>query len=356
MSEIIAIGGGKGGIGKTVIAASLGVGLASLDKEVVIVDADFAGADLHLALGLETPGKTFFDFYKGEARHLDEILIEHPYFEKLKIMSGVNGALGLANFKHSQKMKFFRHLMRLDCDYVILDLGAGNSYNILDSFLLADHGIVVLKPDPLSIHEGYHFIKLVILRHIVKLIKTREGGSKIIQELSKPETRKSTPSLDKLIAKISRFDKTVASEIRRFLRSFHPQLLINELTNTDDEVNCLKVKDAAQKILGIHMEYIGAIRWDASVRKSLIEMTPFMLYDAKSPAAKDLTRIINLKLLGNGLYKQLTTKRTLKNKMRQGFSFKKDEVICSVHCVYWGVCNYQRGGLPCRLHPFIKTN
>ena len=57
--KIIALGSGKGGVGKTVISASLGIGLAALGKEVVLVDADFGGANLHTCMGILNPQYTF---------------------------------------------------------------------------------------------------------------------------------------------------------------------------------------------------------------------------------------------------------------------------------------------------------
>ena len=51
--RIIAVGGGKGGVGKSVLAANLGIYLAQLGKHVVLLDADLGGANLHTFLGVE---------------------------------------------------------------------------------------------------------------------------------------------------------------------------------------------------------------------------------------------------------------------------------------------------------------
>src|SRR5512136_1558160 len=49
--QIWSVGGGKGGIGKSLIAASLGWQLARMGRRVVLVDADLGGANLHTCLG-----------------------------------------------------------------------------------------------------------------------------------------------------------------------------------------------------------------------------------------------------------------------------------------------------------------
>ena len=75
--KIIALGSGKGGVGKTVLSASLGIGLAALGKDVVLVDADFGGANLHTCMGILEPQYTFFDYYTLQCDSLDDILLEH---------------------------------------------------------------------------------------------------------------------------------------------------------------------------------------------------------------------------------------------------------------------------------------
>ena len=56
--QIWSVGGGKGGIGKSLIAASLGWQLARMGQRVVVVDADLGGANLHTCLGLPAPTAT----------------------------------------------------------------------------------------------------------------------------------------------------------------------------------------------------------------------------------------------------------------------------------------------------------
>ena len=133
---VMAIGGAKGGVGKTSITVSLGVLLASLGHQVVIVDADLGGANLHTIMGIDRPSLTFYDFYTHKKERLQDIVLQTDV-ENLFIISGACGTLGLANPKYSQKIRFINELKKLDADYILLDLGAGSSYNELDFFLAA---------------------------------------------------------------------------------------------------------------------------------------------------------------------------------------------------------------------------
>src|SRR3990172_6767785 len=60
--KILTIGGGKGGGGKSVIAANLAVAFALNSNRVIIVDADLGAANLHAILGINSPSFVLRDF------------------------------------------------------------------------------------------------------------------------------------------------------------------------------------------------------------------------------------------------------------------------------------------------------
>ena len=97
-------------------------------------------------------------FIKREVETLDEILVETPV-PGLKLMAGGSDILGLANPQFAQKMKLIRHLKKLAADEVILDLGAGTSFAVLDLFNAAAERIAIAHPDPTAIQDTYAFLK-----------------------------------------------------------------------------------------------------------------------------------------------------------------------------------------------------
>jgi len=351
---ILAIGGGKGGVGKTVIAASLGVGLAMLKKRTVIVDADFGGADLHTVMGFEKPKKTYFNFYSQEYKNLSDILLEHPNLGHLKIMSGAIGTLGMANLPHSHKLRFIRHLRKIDADFIILDLGAGSSYNVLDFFLAADQGIVVVNPDPMSILEGYNFVKQVLFRQIAQTIRNyNHDTTELIRRISQTETHRNKSTVEDLIKQITDIDSGLSEKITTFLSQFHPLLLTNMLVQSHDENNVLAIKSAAQELLSTEIEYIGAIHNDETIRASVQKMIPFISYDSKCQASKDLIHIITTKLLHIGKLRSISAKRTIHKEGKTRLELQKTDHICSVNCLYWEDCEFKKGGFPCEIRHYI---
>jgi len=352
--KLISIGGGKGGIGKTVMTASLGVGLATLKRDVVVVDADFGGANLHTVMGIEKPAKTFNNFYNRECRVLDEILIEYQDLENLKVICGASGSMGVVNLPYYQKLKFIRHLKKIDADFVILDLGAGTSYNVLDLFLAGDIKIVLINPDPLSILEGYNFVKHVFYRKLMKEFKQFNGLSEIIKRQASIETFKSTTTTEDLLKEIAGLDIEAGKKLEAFVEGFQMNLLLNMMVNSHDETNGLAVMVAARDLLSINLEYLGNVHKDDTVSKSIERMIPFMSFDPKCQASRDLADIIITKILHAGKFRALREKRVIR-KTREKWDMSRNDIICSIKCIYWDECGYKNGGYPCKLQHLVQV-
>jgi len=84
---IIAVGGAKGGVGKSALAANLAVGLALLGQQVFLADLDLGGADVHLYLGVKSLPKTWNDLLDKKENSIEDI-ITPTAFEGLKLIGG----------------------------------------------------------------------------------------------------------------------------------------------------------------------------------------------------------------------------------------------------------------------------
>lgn len=350
--EIIAIGGGKGGIGKTVISASLGVGLAMLRKHVVLVDGDLGGADLHRVIGLDKPARTILDFLKKKYDSMQDILLDVPGIDHLKIACGADGSLGMANLPFLQKQKLMRHMRRLNADVILMDLGAGTSFQILDFFLAADKGIVVVKPDPLSILESYNFLKLAVFRQIARLIRRHEDAKRLIEEISLIETHRNSMTVSDLMNEIRKLDGELTLEIEQFLDAFKPYILINMKSSDKDEQNVLGIRTAVGELLSVNAVYLGAIARDDAVNEALIQMQPFILHDPGSIASKQMMEVIVNRLLDRRWIEAVLEKRSIKKRLGRIEGDERKVIMCSIRCMYWEDCDFKEGGFPCALQHF----
>src|SRR5512134_3170031 len=122
--RIVSVGGGKGGIGKSLISANLGIELARRGKRVVLVDADLGGANLHTTLGIDLPRRTLSDFIERKVSRIEDV-VTPTGLPNLGLVSGAPDHLAAAPPRHAHKLPLLRHVQQMDVDYAVLDLGAG---------------------------------------------------------------------------------------------------------------------------------------------------------------------------------------------------------------------------------------
>ncbi len=362
--RILAVGGGKGGVGKTVMTASIGVALASMNKEVVMVDADLGGANLHTVMGMLEPERTFFDFYTLNVEDVSDIILP-THIKGLHLISGACGTLGLANPKYQQKLRFIRQLRTIKADFILLDLGAGSSYNVVDFFLTADEGIVVTNPEPMAIQECFNFIKICLMRRLRLAFKSNPAVMAVLdsEEVNRPG--RISVSMAQIIDQVRAGDAAAANMMQAVLESHRPKLILNMVMEKDDIKEGIAIQAAASELLSIDIEFLGYITYDQSVRNAVRELKPFLLEDPSSPAAQDLAKLVNVKLLGqtSSIKNFFEQRRLRKQLMEQRSEYPEIDLqqqapICSIKCFYWGDCEYQNGGHPCsvrHLDPIFKS-
>jgi len=362
-NTVIAVGGGKGGVGKTIISSSMGVALASLGYKVVLVDADLGGANIHTVMGILEPERTFFDFYTLNCENLNDIVIETKV-KNLGLISGACGTLGLANPKYSQKLRFIKQLRSVESDFLIMDLGAGSSYNVIDFFLTADEGIIVTNPEPMAIQESFNFIKVCLIR---KLKRAFHGNTTVTELLEKDEISRPgrmQMSMSEILKKVREKDEKAADFFEQVLESYKIKLILNMVTGPKDIKEGIAIQAAAAELLSINIEFLGYISFDQNVRSAVRELKPFVLRDPKSQASQDLAKLVNLKILGKTMFKSIWQKRKLQKKLMEeqeaypDLNLAERAPVCSVRCFHWGDCDYQNGGHPCsvrHLEPIFKA-
>ena len=270
---IWAIGGGKGGTGKTFIASSLGLELSQGNLEVVMIDADLGAPNLHTFLGLPSPEVTLADFVYKKVRNLEEVMTETPH-GRLKLVSGSSQRLYMANLGYQQKQKLLRHIQGLNHSHTIIDTGGGTYFNCIDFFSISDHGILVANPDPASIENAYQFLRSVTLR-ILKAGVRRYGMGELVERAA--ESRKNAPeSIDGLLQLVRSDDQNCGELLRESLDRFRPCLIMNKVDGEDDAVLGESISQVIKRYLAIDLTYLGAVPYDDKVDLSVKKFTPFV--------------------------------------------------------------------------------
>ena len=273
--QIWAVGGGKGGTGKTVVAASIGILLAKAGKRVIIIDADLGGANLHTCLGIRHPSTTIADFLLKKVNSLNELLLDTP-IKNLRLISGANDFLTIANIPFAQKQKLMRYIKNLDSDYVILDLGAGTSFNVLDLFLMSDFNILVAMPEPTSVENVYRFIKSVILRRLNNSLNNSRFQD-IFRLAAEARGNESIKTLYDLLERVEQMDSSIASDLKKKVNTFSLKLIMNQIKENDNITLGSSIKDITKKYLGVDLDYSGYIPYDEKVSESIKMFKPLVI-------------------------------------------------------------------------------
>ena len=120
---IVAIVGPKGGVGKTTISANLAIALSQLGRKVIVSDLDLGASNLHAIFGLRGYKYSLDDFVQNRVKNLADVVLDTG-IQNLRIICG-GDVPGIANMPFQNKLKLIRHISSLDCDFVIMDSGAG---------------------------------------------------------------------------------------------------------------------------------------------------------------------------------------------------------------------------------------
>lgn len=288
---IWSVGGGKGGVGKSVVTANIGCALAKAGKEVMLVDADLGGANLHTYFGIKYPPRGLDDFIKGRIASLDETAIPTP-LPNLRLICAAGEFVGIANPAYAQKQKLIKHIRALKADHIIVDLGAGSTYNVLDFFAISNEGIIVMAPEPASIQNAYVFLKSFVYRRVMRLFADDPVITGVIKEATDSRSRNSVKSFSDLCERVSRQDMDAAHRALSEIKSYRPRLLLNMAVSKDDLRVIDAFKSAAKAFLSIEAAPAGVIYSNPSIKAAARRMRPFMLDESATDAHRDMNAIV----------------------------------------------------------------
>ncbi|MCR4287883.1 MAG: P-loop NTPase, partial [Deltaproteobacteria bacterium] len=285
--RIWAVGGGKGGVGKSLVAANMGILLAKRGKRVVLVDVDLGAANLHTVLGMDAPDDTLSCFLKNEVQDIRR-LIKKTGVENLEIISGAKDSLDVVDFGGEAVKRLKDALSSLDRDYVLLDIGPGTSANMLDLFLMADEGMLVTTPMPTSIENTYRFLKCLFLRRIKNIIGAEENTR--IKELLKTALSghrgKSIKTVTDIIGALKRVDGHGAEALKGLMGNTRVSLIVNFTeTPSDREIGPLMEK-ACMSYFSVEVTHLGDICDEWSVNDSIRLRRPLALHYGRTEAAR----------------------------------------------------------------------
>ena len=282
MALIVSIGSGKGGVGKSVMAANLAMLLAREGKQVVLADLDVGGADAHILFGMLHPPLTLTDFIERRVERLDDVLqpvSAHPF---LQLIPGTGETLATANLPYAKKKRLIRHFRQLQADVIIVDIGAGTSYHALDFFLMADHYLTVATPDPTSVLDLYRFIKLAAIRRVLSAFLSRDAVSETLSD-------RDFASIEEVIQTVGDTNPDARETATRTLQGFQPHLIVNRVSGKS-RINVLQLKKLLKEYVGGDLTMLGEIPDDPAMTRAVRSYLPVVEFEPTAPASLALEK------------------------------------------------------------------
>ncbi|SIS47039.1 MinD/ParA family protein [Neptunomonas antarctica] len=238
--KVIAVTGGKGGVGKTNVSVNLSIALGELGRKTVLMDADLGLANVDVLLGLR-PKKNISDVLSGECRLTDVMLDVTENVRIVPACSGTQEMTSLSAHEHAELIYAFNEVAE-DIDVLVIDTAAGISESVVSFVRAAQEVLVVVCDEPTSITDAYALIKL----------------------------------------------------LNRDYRMTRFRVLAN-MVDTDTEGRNMfnKLSTVTDRFLDVTLQYVGSIPYDEHVRKSVRRQTPVLKAYSKCKAALAYRQLAN---------------------------------------------------------------
>ncbi len=282
--HVIAVGGGRGGVGKSVLSLNMAVYLAQLGRSVLLVDADGAGGTLHTLLGVEPPTDAPGDESDDEA--VPMLATPVP---GLRLVPQTYRAGPTQPERSGKKAHWVAELRKLDVDYVVLDLGAGTAPATLDLFLSADIGVAVTTPEPPSVEAVYRFVRALFQRTVRRLFVSDRFRLRLFERAQSELGALPTPA--ELTRALGRYDGNLGHLAGAGLARLRPRLGVNETRLRTDVELGPTMNEMARRYLGVELEYVGHVEHDDAAWLSVLRRRPLLIDNTTSKSARNIERI-----------------------------------------------------------------
>jgi flagellar biosynthesis protein FlhG len=287
--RVVSIGGGKGGVGKSVVAANLAVAFGHVGARVVVLDGDLGAPNQHTLFGINRPRPGLQAFLDREIDNLDDGAMETEA-RNVRLIAG-SSQVGVANINHGQKTRLLNHIRSIDADVVIIDVGAGTSYNVVDLFDAADLRVVVMTPELTSLQNAYAFLKASAHRAVRTVAVDDDERARLATAMSGAGE---TGALSRLVDGLAQEKAGLAERVRGVLRHFAAGIVGNWVGSDADVQTFYAMSRMIRDYLSMPANLLATIRQASAIRESVNRRRPLLLDQSGSGTAAEFFQIAHM--------------------------------------------------------------
>ena len=297
--KIIPFASGKGGTGKTIIAANIAIRLAEQGRKVLLVDMDLGGSNAHTYLHIKNQHYGIANYIYNEQLSFGEI-IQNSHYQNLDFIAGDALSPGAARIKSDQLQVVLDEMTTLPYDYIIIDLASGCRPASTSAFAMVNAGMLVITPDIVSVLNAYNFFKNAIFDMMLRYA-IQESGEEVIeylQSLIEEQLPNSTPKINEILLKIERIDSNISTALREQVYAMKPFVILNRINSDGDMERARDLQNLIYKNMNIELECLGAVFEDsAAIKRALEAKVPLVHTELESRTRENIDRMAQKILL-----------------------------------------------------------
>jgi len=188
--KVIAITGGKGGVGKSSVAINLGTALSLAGRRVMLLDADLGLANVDVLLGLRAEFN-LEHVIEGRCELKDVIVTANS---GLRVVPASSGSFSMATLARTGQVGLIYAFSELfqPLDYLLIDTAAGLSESVMTFSEAAHRVIVVVCDEPASLTDAYGLVKVLSRRQpdtqievVTNMTESAAHGQSLFEKLAR---------------------------------------------------------------------------------------------------------------------------------------------------------------------------
>ncbi len=288
--RVLSVSGAKGGVGKSMLAANLAVYLASIGRQVVLVDADEAGANLHTMVGVRRPPSGYrYDPLSDEGRPpQSSVGLLDTHVPGLRLHHAGMDEPAAGEHRKTRRAKLWERVRALPADYAVVDLGAGLSSTLLDFHLAADLSVFVTLPEPTAIENTYRFLRHAFVRKLRREVDDKPTRLRLLERI---RALGGAPAPVDLWRLLEEDGDPQADPVRDLMEAFAPAVVLNQTRLRADLELGERMRTAARRRLGIPLEHLGHIDYDDTAWSCVRNRRLLLVESPGAKSAKSIEKI-----------------------------------------------------------------
>jgi flagellar biosynthesis protein FlhG len=287
-SRVIAVGGGRGGVGKSLVSVNVAVYLAQLGKSVVLVDRDAGGSNLHAHFGLQA-ARSDPDLAEGGTAAIRAALVTTSIPGLCLLPAAHDAVKRSLTLRAGRKLRWLAAVRALPADFVVIDAGAGHGDPALDFMLGADIAIAVTVPEPPAIETTYRFLRMAFRSRLRRRLVSDKLRSSLVERAL--ADMGALPAPIDLVRRLASTDRSLAEIAWAEAQSLRVQLVVNQTRVRTDGELAEWMSGLSSRHYGIALDELGTIEHDDTVWLTVRRNKPLLADSPASKSARNVERI-----------------------------------------------------------------